>query len=317
MNRRLPYLLLLAIVLLAACAGSETEPRVLEVPSSSPSSKVAHAGNGQDGSSDGGSSKNKRGRSNGDGTGGPDDASGAKDEGVAGSTGGAEGNGSDEDGADEGSSDGATSDGASELALFPAPGDYTYSQSGYREFCNGTCDREDLPDRQVIRSSTRTRSAEGAVVVNEQSSDEGSVRMVTRYEDRAASVLEVYTRLAYRGFEFERTYRPDPPVLQFDADLSVGRHWQGSWRGDVSGDYEAAVVARESVAAAGGTISTLKVFTVTNFRGEFRGRSDITAWLDPETLAVVKTKGLVDLDSDFGSYRTKFTTQLVSAPAYR
>ncbi|MDQ1605609.1 MAG: hypothetical protein QOE01_3457, partial [Actinomycetota bacterium] len=98
--------------------------------------------------------------------------------------------------------------------------------------------------------------------------------------------------------------------------LTVGRDWHGSWKGDVSGDYEAAVASAESVTVGGSHIATRKVFSVTNFRGEFQGRADLTAWIDPQTLAVVRAKGIVHLKSSYGGYNTKFEMSLSSGPSY-
>jgi hypothetical protein len=39
-------------------------------------------------------------------------------------------------------------------------------------------------------------------------------------------------------------------------------------------------------------------------------------WIDPTTLAVVKTKGLVHVENDFATYGTKFNATLLSGPGY-
>jgi hypothetical protein len=154
------------------------------------------------------------------------------------------------------------------------------------------------------------------VIVSEEDSQGGTTRTTTAYRDRVASVQEVYTRVSYDGVNFERTYRPDPPVITLVYPLTVGRDWHGSWKGDVSGDYEAAVASNESVTVGGRHIATRKVFSVTNFRGEFQGRADLTAWIDPQTLAVVRAKGVVHLKSSYGGYNTKFEMILSSGPSY-
>ncbi|MEA2498362.1 MAG: hypothetical protein QOH26_767 [Actinomycetota bacterium] len=294
-----------ALLVLAGCSSEPTEPRVLKLPSDSGSS-ASPGGQGKSIDKDD-NAGDKSGKSGGD--------AGAAEPGAADGNDGAQGSGGD---GGEGV-DGSVSDrggGEHDAALFLEPGDYTYAQSGYREYCAGSCEREMLPPESVTRAHVSSGSGRDATVVTEERSDEGVVRITTRYEGRAASVLEVYTRLVYRGFEFERTYRPDPPVLQLVSDLEVGRHWDGSWDGDVSGDYEAAVVSRETVMVGGKVIQTMKVFTVTNYRGELRGRSDIASWVDPQTLAVVKSKGVVNLDSDLGSYSTRFRMTLSKGPGY-
>jgi hypothetical protein len=102
--------------------------------------------------------------------------------------------------------------------------------------------------------------------------------------------------------------------VTLEAPMKVGRSWDGSWNGDVSGDYEAAVTDKTSVVTGAGSVEAFKIFSVTNFRGDFQGRAYLTAWVDPDTLQVVKTKGFVKLKSSFGSYATKFETLLQDGP---
>jgi hypothetical protein len=303
----------LVLLLFSACSsGQRAAPGVANV---SPTTRGAGAEKGAAGkkATDKKASDSAKKRP---GNGGDPSSSGAP-EGRASEPGDGGGNGGTDgsSGTSQPSGDGSAPNGR-DTALYPAAGDYSYAQKGYREFCSGTCDREALPARATTSLRVTGASTNGATVVSEQNAEEGTVRMTTDYKDRDAHVSEVYTRFAYEGFEFEKTYRPDPPVLSLSWPLDVGRHWEGSWDAEVSGDYEAAVAAREPVVVGGETVQALKVFTVTRFRGDFKGRSDLVVWIDPGTLAIVKTKGFVHLESGFGTYNTKFSSQLLSGPRY-
>lgn len=293
-------------LLLAACAGDPGSPTTL----AGPPTTASDAGSGSDGPSE---------KGGGSGTGSGDPAGTSEDSGgSSGSSSGRTGGG----GADRGDDPGEGNDGgpvaghATGGVLYPEGGEYSYEQSGFREFCTASCDREPLPARQRVAQTVQRTIQNGAVVVSEQNSDGGTVRMTTRYQDRAAAVEEVYTRLRYDAFDYEKTYRPDPPVVTLVSRLTVGRTWEGSWRGDVSGHYEAAVVSSETVPVGGRRIDVVKIFSVTEFRGELKGRSDLVAWVDPHTLTVVKSKGVVHLESSLGTYNTKFQTTLLDGPPY-
>lgn len=203
------------------------------------------------------------------------------------------------------------------MALYPAPGTYAYSQSGFEQFCTTSCEREALPKTQRVSNSVKSRSRRSAVIVSEaQASSNRVMRTTSTFARNGARVTEVYVRFAYRGFTFTNTYRPQPPVESLRFPLRPGDRWSGEWRARVSGDYRVAVEGYETVMAGNRRVKAAKLDTTTHFRGEFEGSAHITIWLDPETKAVVQTAGNLDVKSAFGRYVTGFQTRLSSGPGY-
>lgn len=201
----------------------------------------------------------------------------------------------------------------------PGSGTYVYSQRGYEEFCNGaSCDRSDLPAREDISSQVIGRSQGGVMVLTEMDADgERVVRTETLYSARRAAITSVYARFDYNGFVFENDYEPDPPVEYIHFPLRKGDAWSGRWKAEVSGSYNARVVAREEVSVSGRSVLAYKIQTSTTFRGEFDGSSETQVWIDPRTRVAVRTSGLLRLKSNFGGYNTAFQTSLLSGPRYR
>ena len=202
---------------------------------------------------------------------------------------------------------------------FPAPGDYVYKQNGFERFCqSGACDRRDLPNVQRVATSVERRGDDEAVVVSEaQVSERRFSRTTVRFTRDAAFITKVYARFGYGAFNFENTYRPDPPVESLRFPLRAGMKWSGSWKDDVSGTYRIEVSRRMTIAVAGRAVETFRLATQTSFRGDFSGQATVTLWVDPETRAVVRTDGRMSLRSSFGSYDTEFLTVLRSGPGYR
>jgi hypothetical protein len=200
---------------------------------------------------------------------------------------------------------------------YPDAGRYTYAQEGWEEFCQAACDRQDLPDRQTLKIELRGANSDRAVVEAEaQQSSNRTTRTTLLFTRDSALITNVYAKVAYSGFTFEENYEPDPPVRSLLFPLSVGRRWSGEWKADTSGDYSVSVTGRESIEVDGRRIDAFVVSTSTDFRGEYDGSADITAWVDPETRSIVKSTGKVHLESRFGSYGTEFEITMLKGPGY-
>jgi hypothetical protein len=320
------------LFLLTACGSDSSKPEIgLEDPAS-PGEVTAEENDGGDAtsgdekgseSSKGGNSKGSKGGNGetaGDGTGGGDDATNGDDDAGGGGgsnpSGGAGGRSGSDDGGSPASS-GGSNNGSGGSAFFPASGTYVFAQNGYEEFCAGTCQKEQLPRRQAVKSTLAGRSSGSATVVTEmRSSNSRMTRTTTRFTKGSADITEVYIKFSYSGYQFNQTYRPRPPVESIRFPIVDGDSWSGSWKGDVSGDYAAAVRGRETVNVNGRSINAAKLQTQTQFRGDFEGSANITVWVDPKTKAIVKTAGNLAVDSNFGSYSTAFSTVLTSGPGY-
>ena len=333
MQLRTTLVSVMAVLVLAACGTSSPIPEAQPGEPSAPAgNEEAKDGGGPD---EGGKAGGGAGEKGSQGDGSQGDAGGAGGSGDAGAGGGSGSGGSGDSGgssiSDGGSGGGDDSSGSGGSgggggsaprssggsALFPQSGKYVYSQSGYEEFCAGTCDRQKLPRRQSITSSLTSRGSDSAVVVTEMRSSRGRLtRTTTRFSRASADITEVYIKFTYSGYEFNQTYRPQPAVESLRFPLAEGDRWSGRWSGDVSGDYRASVVGRETVNAGGSSVEAFKIQTTTHFRGDFEGTANATIWVDPRTKSVVRTAGNLSVDSRFGSYSTGFATSLMSGPGY-
>ena len=203
--------------------------------------------------------------------------------------------------------------------FYPAAGTYTYDQKGSEQFCDASsCEEQDLPPTQVVRTTHgSSRGGEVVVITNAKASNSRSVRTQTTHSREGAFITNVRIHFEYQGFTFNNSYQPSPPVEAVRLPLRKGAAWQGRWQDSTSGDYNVDVGAVSSVSVAGGTVQAFPLHTVTNFRGEFEGRADVTVWIDPATSAIVRTQGEIRVKSVFGSYFTRFDSTLRSAPGYR
>lgn len=216
-----------------------------------------------------------------------------------------------------GGEEAAEDDGSSRYA--PSPGLYTYSQTGFEEFCDATsCEREDLPPRQKVQTYYEGTKGGSLIVVTEARSSQNRFTKTTAlHSPQHAKITKVHVRINYEGFSFENTYRPDPPVESVRYPLRAGETWSGSWQDSTSGDYKVSVGQKQTVEAAGSTVQAFPVETTTTFRGEIQGRARVVVWIDPATAAVVKSEGSAELKSVFGRYNTTFATALREGPDYR
>ena len=234
------------------------------------------------------------------------------------SAGGASAKGGD---ASEDRDGGSSSDAGSakESSAYPAAGTYTFSQSGYEEFCDnaGQCDKDKLPARQPTNVTYESSSEDSALVVAEQEeSDSRLTRTWTRFTSSGAHIEKMYVRFNYSGFTFERTYEPKPPVEALRFPLTAGESWSGEWRASTSGEYSVKVGRKTTLEIGGRRVAAYPVQTDVEFRGDFEGKSRITAYIDPDTKAIVATDGALNVTTRFGRYSTVFETKLASGPGY-
>jgi hypothetical protein len=306
MHRRARLIAILAcLVFLAAasCASEDHSTDPTSAPRADASNDASTPGPGKD-------DRGKGGKSGGKNDGGKN-THGAGEPGASGGSG--NGNG--------GSSDPDLTEGANEndnsTPIAPAEGTYTYSQQGFEEFCQTSCERSRLPSTADTKIKVQERSGSAVFLTSEtRSSDDRLVRSTFIYTPDKAMITRLYARFAYKGFTLTEQYDPNPAIYAFNFPLEGGAGWQGHWDAKVSGDYAVSVAGDEQVSVSGATVRAMKVETNTTFSGEYDGEAHIVAWIDPATRAVVRASGEVDLKSTFGRYHTRFTTTLRSGPGY-
>lgn len=207
----------------------------------------------------------------------------------------------------------------SKASAYPAAGTYTFAQSGYEEFCDsaGRCDRDKLPSRQPVTLRYEERSGSSATVVTEQkASDSRVARTWTRFTPSGAHITKVYVLMEYSGFRFERTYVPEPAVESMRFPFTGGEAWSGRWQASTSGSYSVKVGGATKAEVGGRTVTAYRIDTSTEFRGDFQGKSSVTAYYDVDTKALIAAEGVLNVTSQFGRYSTAFDTNLLSGPGY-
>jgi hypothetical protein len=293
-----------ALLLLAGCS----DPQGTEPGEAAATAADGDASGGTSSGEDGGSGTDGPGAGSGKGgSGGPaGDANGGKPGGGGSGPRGSGGGGPGFAGGPRGS------------AAYPAAGDYVYAQEGFERFCQGpSCNKQPLPGTATLSASYSERSASEAVVVTEaRSSEQQTLTTTTRYTPDEALITRVVIDFSYGGFNFAQTYEPQPPVESLRLPLSAQQGWAGRWKAATSGDYKVRVLGRESVSVGGTSVDAYRLETVTNFRGDFSGRAQLTAWIDPQTKMVVRTDGDIAVASRFGEYTSSFETVLRTGPGY-
>ncbi len=227
-------------------------------------------------------------------------------------------NGAGDVSAGPGDGEGAAEDDGSSR-WYPHQGVYTYTQSGFEEFCDASgCQREDLPRTQEVRATYEAVSGDEAIVVTAaEASDNRLVRTTTRHTPNGAFVTRVHIEFDYQGANFTNDYEPNPPVEIARLPLRAGMSWRGQWDARTSGTYVVDVRDRVAVDVGGRAVQAWPLRVETRFRGDFEGTSDVTVWVDPATAAVVRTESYMDLSSFFGDYKTRFEATLRDGPGYQ
>ena len=195
----------------------------------------------------------------------------------------------------------------------PRSGRYVYAQSGWEEFCTGTCQRSDLPSSAEIDTDVAPVGSGMLRVITESRSSEDRSMRATSFVSR--SVVEL-AELELTYGRFSNTYKPDPPVRSLELPLEVGNSWSSSWEADTSGTYSAEILGREVLVVGDRRIETFKVDTLTRFRGDFRGTMASVVWVDPETATSIRTHGKARIETDYGRFNSKFDTTLIDGPGY-
>ncbi|MGH2755390.1 MAG: hypothetical protein ACRDLB_13305 [Actinomycetota bacterium] len=209
----------------------------------------------------------------------------------------------------------ARDDRSGERLTVPAAGSYSYAQRGWEELCRGaSCDRSDLPPSQTVDISFIERSRTRAVFVSETEGSGSRTQSVTySVTPSRATITRLESTFSSGAFRFTTVIAPDPPVIAAQIPLEVGERWTGRWRdrnGSVDGSYSFKVVGTDRVTIGGSEDEAAVLDTSMELRGDFRGRYDVRLWVIPESFMIVASKGSTDIESQYGTYRSRFTTEL-------
>jgi hypothetical protein len=222
------------------------------------------------------------------------------------------------DGSRPPSGSGKRDSGAPGLPL-PDAGSYSYVQGGWEELCQGAnCDRSDLPPSQTVEISFERKNESRAVFVSETDGS-GSRGQAITYDVRSggASITKLKSTFSSGAFSFTSEIVPDPPVTAAVFPLVVGDEWSGRWEdrgGSVDGAYVFSVAGRDRMAIDGRARDVIVLDMDMKLTGDYRGTNEMRLWVLPEKFTIVATRGFTDIDSNYGTYRSRFTTSYRSGP---
>jgi hypothetical protein len=222
-------------------------------------------------------------------------------------------------GSERGKREGSSPRGSSALSL-PQAGSYSYVQTGWEELCQAArCDRSDLPPNQTVDIAYRTRSAERGIFTSE-TRNAGSRTQTLTYDvrDDRAFITALESTFSTGSFRFRSEIVPQPPVVAAVFPLRVGKSWSGRWEdrnGNVDGSYRFEVVGRDRASVDGRTEDVVAIDVKPDLSGDFEGVNEMRMWIVPRDLTIAATKGFVDIDSQYGTYRSRFTTSYRSGPS--
>jgi len=201
----------------------------------------------------------------------------------------------------------------------PDAGSYSYVQGGWEELCQrANCDRSDLPPSQTVEISFERKTDSHAVFVSETEGS-GSRGQAITYDVRSggASITKLESTFSSGAFSFTSEIVPDPPVTAAVFPLEVGDEWSGRWEdrgGSVDGSYVLSVAGRDRMTVDGRARDVIVLDMDMKLTGDYRGTNEMRLWVLPEEFTIVASKGFTDIDSQYGTYRSRFTTSYRSGP---
>ena len=298
-------ILVTAFLLLVSCSGDSSAPDsggdVLSLP--------------DDGKSTAGENKKEEPKSKKDAK----DRHGSKDGDDGETNGSGSGSGKSSNGGDQGSSEGAGgSAGASSLPL-PTAGSYSFVQGGWEELCRASnCDRSDLPPSQSLEISYAKKTPTRAVFLS-RTEGSGSRSQTITYDVRSdeALITKLESTFSSGAFNFKAEIIPSPPVKAGVFPLTVGDSWAGRWddrNGNIDGSYRFDVVDRDRMTIDGKSEDVAVVDTSMVLSGDYRGTNEMRLWVIPDEFTIVASKGFTEIESQYGTYRSRFTTSYRSGP---
>jgi hypothetical protein len=204
------------------------------------------------------------------------------------------------------------------LAL-PAAGSYTYTQSGWEELCQASnCDRSDLPPSNSVQISFQEKRADRATFISETDGS-GSRSQAITYDVRREGAFITKLESTFRNGAFSLTAEvvPAPPVLAARFPFQTGDSWSGKWvdrNGKTDGSYAFRVIGRDRMSIDGRDEEVVVLDMEMDLSGEYRGRNDMRLWVIPDRFTIAASKGFTEVESQYGTYRSRFSTSYRSGP---
>jgi hypothetical protein len=201
----------------------------------------------------------------------------------------------------------------------PAAGSYSFVQGGWEELCQtSNCDRSDLPPSQTVDISYDKKTATRAVFLS-RTEGSGSRSQTITYDVRSdeASITKLESTFSSGAFSFTAEIVPAPAVRAAEFPLTVGDSWSGRWedRSDnIDGTYRFDVVRRDRMSIDGKPEEVAVVDTRMVLSGDYSGTNEMRLWIVPDEFTILASKGSTEIESQYGTYRSRFTTSYRSGP---
>ena len=222
------------------------------------------------------------------------------------------------EGTDGGTAKESRGTGAASLPI-PAAGSYSFVQGGWEELCQASnCDRSDLPPSQTVEISYDEKTATRAVFLS-RTEGSGSRSQTITYDVRndEALITRLESTFSSGAFNFTAEIVPSPPVRAGMFPVTVGDSWSGRWedRNDnIDGAYRFDVVGQDRMSIDGKQEDVAVVDTTMVLSGDYRGTNEMRLWVIPDEFTIVASKGFTEIESQYGTYRSRFTTSYRSGP---
>jgi len=161
----------------------------------------------------------------------------------------------------------------------PAPGVYRFSQSGKESAGGGPLSvSRPFPDHAVYV----VRPIAGGYHEDLRMSGEHVEEVRFRVTDAGTQALWRRTKITFLGIGEDDRNDVTPPSLDHPRKLSVGRTWDGRYTsGEMTVDYRAEVLARESVTLDGKQVPAYVIRTQSEFEGPTSGSRTDTIHFAP------------------------------------
>jgi hypothetical protein len=207
---------------------------------------------------------------------------------------------------------------SSQAPAFPQAGTYTYKQSGYEDFCQGqACTRDNLPPTMTTSIRYRKRSKSGGtIVLSSKPSSHRTDRVTIVFDSKDAGVTQVVSQFSVPPLQSTSAFSPNPPMQVLRFPLQSGMQWSGSWSGNTSGKYTVHVLGTSHMTVGGRSVTAYRIARTLDLSGDVQGHDAVTQWFDPATGIVVKSIDNATFQNQYGSYRSKSTTELSSGGPY-
>lgn len=186
----------------------------------------------------------------------------------------------------------------------PERGVYTWKTKGYEKTVG--FNRDFPPESERVLSHADRQDAWVFQHLYSQEHEEEVEASLTGGE---AVIRRYEIALKFGPFVTRSSINFDPDLVFARFPLHVGDKWNGSWKGDISGTYEAKTFEERDLVIEGKTIKTWANEVRLHVRGDFEGDVIVRFWIAPEEGMTLKESYHFNITKP-GPYEAEWDTTL-------